>query len=168
MTSRKSSGSIRAESALEPTRSQNITGTWRRSARSSGDALGTAGVLAVSTEGGLPLPSFRRAAMASRSLRRCPTAVTPSSFRVSCVRLGRTVSSMSFSRNAASYFPRRLDDIPGVGPATRSGQGGISQPGSGSCRSKTLLFAPLVPLLLGEMIGACRRSAADREATGTV
>ena len=31
---------------------------------------------------------------------------TPSSFRVSCVRLGRTVSSMSFSRNAASYFPR--------------------------------------------------------------
>ena len=37
---------------------------------------------------------------------RCPTAVTPSSFRFSCVRLGRTVSSISFSRNAASYFPR--------------------------------------------------------------
>ena len=31
---------------------------------------------------------------------------TPSSFRSSCVRLGRTVSSISFSRNAASYFPR--------------------------------------------------------------
>src|SRR5262245_8840779 len=44
--------------------------------------------------------------IASSSFRRCPTAVTPSSFRVSCVRLGRTVSSISFSRNAASYFPR--------------------------------------------------------------
>ena len=32
MTSRKSSGSIRAESAVEPTRSENITVTWRRSA----------------------------------------------------------------------------------------------------------------------------------------
>ena len=31
---------------------------------------------------------------------------TPSSFRSSCVRLGRTVSFISFSRNAASYFPR--------------------------------------------------------------
>ena len=31
MTSRRSSGSIRAESAVEPTRSENITVTWRRS-----------------------------------------------------------------------------------------------------------------------------------------
>src|SRR6185436_15456425 len=30
MTSRRSSGSIRAESAVEPTRSENITVTWRR------------------------------------------------------------------------------------------------------------------------------------------
>src|SRR6516165_6976402 len=29
-------------------------------------------------------------------------------FRSSAVRPGRTVSSISFSRNAASYFPRRL------------------------------------------------------------
>jgi hypothetical protein len=34
------------------------------------------------------------------------TAMSPSSLRVACVRLGRTVSSISFSRNAASYFPR--------------------------------------------------------------
>ena len=34
MTSRKSSGSMRAESAVEPTRSENITVTWRRSAAS--------------------------------------------------------------------------------------------------------------------------------------
>ena len=32
MISRRSSGSIRAESAVEPTRSENITVTWRRSA----------------------------------------------------------------------------------------------------------------------------------------
>ena len=36
MTSRRSSGSMRAESAVEPTRSENITVTWRRSAASWG------------------------------------------------------------------------------------------------------------------------------------
>ena len=36
MTSRRSSGSMRAESAVEPTRSENITVTWRRSAVSTG------------------------------------------------------------------------------------------------------------------------------------
>ena len=97
---------MRAESAVEPTRSENITVTWRRSARSSGGALGALDVVAASTEGALPLASLRRAAMASSSFTRCPNDATPSSFRFSCVRLGRTVSSMSFSRNAASYFPR--------------------------------------------------------------
>ena len=48
----------------------------------------------------------RRAAMASSSFTRCPSAVTPSCFRRSSVKLGRTVSSISFSRNAAPYFPR--------------------------------------------------------------
>jgi len=38
MTSRKSSGSMRADSAVEPTRSENITVTWRRSAVSCGAA----------------------------------------------------------------------------------------------------------------------------------
>ena len=95
---------MRAESAVEPTKSENITVTWRRSARSSGCALGALDVVAASTDGVLPLASARRAAMASSSLRRCPSAVTPSSFRSSAVRLGRTVSSISFSRNAASYF----------------------------------------------------------------
>ena len=95
---------MRAERAVEPTRSENITVTWRRSARSSG-ALAL-DVVAASTEGVLPLASLRRAAIASSSFSRCPTAVTPSSLSVSCVRLGRTVSSISFSRNAASYFPR--------------------------------------------------------------
>ena len=39
MTSRRSSGSMRAESAVEPTRSENITVTWRRSAVSLGFEL---------------------------------------------------------------------------------------------------------------------------------
>jgi hypothetical protein len=39
-------------------------------------------------EGALPLASARRAAIASSSLSRCPSAVTPSSFRFSCVKLG--------------------------------------------------------------------------------
>ena len=96
---------MRVDSAVEPTKSENITVTWRRSARSSGDTLGVLDVVAASTDGDLPLTSLRRAAIASSSLSRCPTAVTPSSFRVSCVRLGRTVSSISFLRNAASILP---------------------------------------------------------------
>src|SRR5262252_2397778 len=36
MTSRRSSGSIRADSAVEPTKSENITVTWRRSPVSCG------------------------------------------------------------------------------------------------------------------------------------
>ena len=106
MTSRRSSGSMRAERAVEPTRSENITVTWRRSARSSGEALGALDPVATSAAGALPLASALRTAIASRSLRRCPSAATPSSFRSSAVRLGRTVSSISLSRNAASYFPR--------------------------------------------------------------
>jgi hypothetical protein len=79
MTSLRSSGSMRTESVVEPTESEKITVTWRRSARSSGRAPGTLDAVAASTEG---------------------------SFRFSCVRLGRTVSSMSFSRKIVSYLPR--------------------------------------------------------------
>ena len=46
---------MRAESAVEPTKSENITVTWRRSARSSGGVLGALDVVAGSMEGGLPL-----------------------------------------------------------------------------------------------------------------
>jgi hypothetical protein len=89
------------DSAVEPTRSENITVTWRRSARPLvASTVAEAGGAAIS------LLSARNAAIASRSLRRCPRAVTPSSFRSSAVRPERTVSSNSFSRNVASYFPR--------------------------------------------------------------
>ena len=41
--SRRSSGSMRAESAVEPTKSENITVTWRRSAVSWGFGSVSAG-----------------------------------------------------------------------------------------------------------------------------
>jgi hypothetical protein len=43
---------MRADSAVEPTKSENITVTWRRSARSSGCALGALGARS---------PGYRRA-----------------------------------------------------------------------------------------------------------
>ena len=92
MTSRRSSGSMRADRAVEPTKSENITVTWRRSARSSGETLGVLGVGAAPAEGAGALASVRSAAMASRSFRRCPSAVTPSSFRFSCVSRGSSRS----------------------------------------------------------------------------
>ena len=48
---------MRAESAVEPTKSENITVTWRRSARSSGCALGVLDV--VRGCGPLALPPER-------------------------------------------------------------------------------------------------------------
>ena len=48
----------------------------------------------------------RSAAMAASSLRRCPTAATPISFRSSAVSSGSTSASTPLSRNAASYWPR--------------------------------------------------------------
>ena len=106
MTSRRSSGSMRADSAVEPTRSENITVTWRRSARSSGGRVeGTGRGRYV---GWRSLSSHRRAAQRWHrgACGGARDAATPSSFRSSAVRLGRTVSSISFSRNAASYCPR--------------------------------------------------------------
>src|SRR5215467_10698070 len=62
MTSRKSSGSSREASAVEPTRSQNITVSWRRSAlstRGGGDGAGGAGAAASPT--GFPQPPQKSA-----------------------------------------------------------------------------------------------------------
>src|SRR5215831_13157313 len=106
MTSRISSGSRRADSAVDPTKSENITVTWRRSARSSGGTPRALEVLTRSVEGAFSVVLERSAAMASRRMRRWPTGPTPISFRSSCVRLGMTRSSISFSRNASSYRSR--------------------------------------------------------------
>jgi hypothetical protein len=42
---------MRADSAVDPTKSENITVTWRRSARSSGETLVVLGALATSAGG---------------------------------------------------------------------------------------------------------------------
>ena len=73
---------MRAESAVEPTKSENITVTWRRSARSSAKAPGAL-VPDLGSSAAFVPASLRRAAIASSSLRRCPNDVTPSSFRSS-------------------------------------------------------------------------------------
>ena len=66
MTSRRSSGSMRAESEVEPTRSENITVTWRRSALSWAFGSIDAGCGDVGTA---PISS----AIARNIFRRCPT-----------------------------------------------------------------------------------------------
>src|SRR5215472_2891598 len=57
IVSRRSSGSSREASAVEPTRSQNITVSWRRSALSTREDSGmTAGAGLVVSPRGLPQP----------------------------------------------------------------------------------------------------------------
>src|SRR6516162_6502282 len=57
MTSRKSSGSSREASAVEPTRSQNITVSWRRSALSARGGAGIeAGAGGAVSPTGFPQP----------------------------------------------------------------------------------------------------------------
>ena len=69
---------MRADRAVEPTRSENITVTWRRSARSSGAALGGADV--VASVGSAEFLLECRAPMAFNILRRAPSG-KPSSRR---------------------------------------------------------------------------------------
>ncbi len=94
---------MRADRAVEPTKSENITVTWRRSAASLGDVsiTGTASAGAAFASA-----SARRTAMASSSVRRCPTMTTPRSFKSSAVKRGRTFSLIALSRNIASYCSR--------------------------------------------------------------
>ena len=93
---------MRAESAVEPTKSENITVTWRRSA-----AVSLADSIVEGASGSpFAVASVRRAVIASNSARRCPTMLTPISFRSSAVKFGRTFSLISFSRNAPSYLSR--------------------------------------------------------------
>ena len=106
MTSRRSSGSMRAESAVEPTRSENITVTWRRSARSSGGALGATGRGRCVNGWRLAARIATQSSDGIEQLTPVPECGDAKLLQVLCVRLGRTVSSISFSRNAASYFPR--------------------------------------------------------------
>src|SRR5712691_6409342 len=93
MIARRSSGSKRADSAVEPTRSQNITVSWRRSAALPRDGVGSA------TGWGAGSPS---AAIALSMILRWPRR-TPSFSRSASLNSGRTSSSMALSRNASAY-----------------------------------------------------------------
>jgi hypothetical protein len=75
---RKSSGSMRADSAVEPTKSENITVTCRRSAVSWGFSSTVAGCAAA----GLP-----SSWIAASIIRRCPSS-TPTSLRSLTHRVG--------------------------------------------------------------------------------
>src|SRR5271170_4199316 len=112
-------GSMRAESAVEPTRSENITVIWRRSAASFAEPSIVAGAPAW---GAWTFASIRSAAMAASSLRRCPTMPTPRSFKSSAVRFGRTVASISLSRNAASVARSSHGDPTDQGRCRRARQ----------------------------------------------
>jgi hypothetical protein len=96
-----------AAEALEGERAASSSGMDQRLARAVTAYVADTDDFA-STRGALPLASLRRAAMASRILRRCPTIETPRAFRSCEVRFGRTISSISFSRNAAPYEAERL------------------------------------------------------------
>ena len=96
MTSRMSSGSSRADNAVEPTRSQNITVSWRRSAASVDEGVGD-GPLGSAT-----ICAGPKLAIALRSRLRSPKG-TPSFSMSLSVRSGRTSGPIFASRNACSY-----------------------------------------------------------------
>ena len=77
-----------------------IAATRRRSAVSSEETVGALDEVVASTGGA----AQRRDR--SQQLAPVPERREAKPLRSSAVRLGRTVSSISFSRNAASYFPR--------------------------------------------------------------
>ncbi len=101
---RQSSGSSLAARPVEPTRSKNRTAIGRRSAAISKPSGG-----ADLDEGGGTSAGVApdKAAIASSSLRRSPTAETPTSLRSSAVSRGNTSASILLSRNFSSYCPRR-------------------------------------------------------------
>jgi len=89
ITARRSSGSSRADNAVESTRSQNSTVSCRRSAAAGGSAAG-----------GGTAPSCS-AAIAFSSFNRGPSGM-PRVARWASVSSGSTSASISFSRNAGS------------------------------------------------------------------
>ena len=103
-TSRKSSGSRREASAVEPTRSQNMTVSCRRSAELA--AMPASPPRRTGSVDGTGAPEIgepsRNAAIAASSFRRWPIDVTPSPIRSSAVSFGRISASISFARNAVA------------------------------------------------------------------
>src|SRR5215475_3686847 len=110
MTSRRSSGSMAVESAVEPTRSANITVTWRRSAVSW--VFGS--VTATGIEEGASGAAVR-AAIAFNSFLRWPSDATPMSLRSSFVSRPSSSPSMSkFSPHLGScqrQFSKKVESL---------------------------------------------------------
>ncbi|MGF6777092.1 hypothetical protein P3T21_002292 [Paraburkholderia sp. GAS334] len=95
-----SSGSSRFERAVEPTRSQNMTVSWRRSASSRGTGAAEIGNIATALSPGW--------AIARSILRRCPSK-TPRSLRSWSVRSRRTERSIPFSAKSWAYSDKPSD-----------------------------------------------------------
>src|SRR6185312_3383044 len=144
MISRMSSGSRRADIAVDPARSQNSTVSWRRSAATWGEWPVPAAAGTVMTGAG-------SSAIAASILRRCPTSVTPRSLRSSAVRL-RTISpSISLSRKVASYCPRsmfRSHSPISMVRSSRWSPGSPVIPGKAAFRSSSAQFRACCPPLL--------------------
>src|SRR5215510_11003903 len=103
MTSRRSSGSMQTASVVEPTRSANITVTWRRSAVSW--VFGS--VTATGIEDGASGAAVR-AAIAFSSFLRWPSDATPMSLRSSFVSRPSSSPSMSLARKISAYWARPI------------------------------------------------------------
>ena len=101
---------MRADNAVEPTKSENITVTWRRSARSLGGTLGAVDVVATSAEDDLARASVRRAAMASNNLRRCPSAATPSSSTEGSMDVVVWLRSLGLGKYEALFQENDIDE----------------------------------------------------------
>ena len=95
-----SSGSRRADRAVDPTRSQNITVRWRRSpsSRGTGSIAGRSGTKEAGSS----------SAMARSNLRRCPRR-TPRSLRSCSVRSRTTERSTALSAKRWAYYPSPID-----------------------------------------------------------
>src|ERR1700720_157046 len=136
ISSRRSSGSTRAEGAVEPTRSQNITVSCRRSAPPEIAAEVNAVVTCDA--------SLRRAASAASSFRRWPIELTPRPSKSSAVNSGSTSASMWLAAKAGAYCSRpsrhnqsaTLIDIAALPPGYRA----AGAPDSGYCRLSELRF----------------------------
>ena len=111
-TSLISSGSSVVDTAVDPTRSTNMTVNCRRSGPVASDSAPASG-------SGIGLPCS--CVTASSSFRRCPTEVMPMSFRSSAVRHSSTSASTLFSRNADSDCskPRRWSHAAISTPSSR-------------------------------------------------
>src|SRR4051794_23285195 len=125
MTSRRSSGSSRDDSAVEPIRSQNITLSGRRSAMLSetlGCPTGSTGEEGETEATDSADAAWEcNAAIASNRRRRWPIGTTPISLRSSVVSLGNISASTAFSWNAAAYCSRpRLFSHPPTSTAVSS------------------------------------------------